>query len=233
MEISMLKILIVDSNILFREGLSNLLEKEPDIVVVGGAGSICEAVEMVKNYQPDLLLLDAEITDIVPLNGIRMLLAERNEMRVLLLSTHGSIDQLFYAVRNGARGYLQKTHSIATLMPSIRAVQRGEAAIPRAMVGVLLDEFYRTTSEKQPKSMESLTPREIDVLIELGCGHSNREISDRLNIAENTVKAHVHNLLEKLNMQNRRQAAAFARTKGISLAIQSSEISVSKAQNQI
>jgi two-component system, NarL family, nitrate/nitrite response regulator NarL len=210
--VAMIKILIIDSNILFREGLSNLLQQEQGIFVIQGTGSISEAVEIIKICQPDLALLDADLLDYEDPNGIRLLRDEREDLQVVVFSSNQSKEQFLDFVRNGARGYLSKNGSLSTLITSIRAVERGEVVIPRALVGVLLDEFYRLTPILKQDGVDLLTPRERSVLNELGNGYSNREIADKLNIAENTVKVHVHNILEKLNLHNRRQAARFART---------------------
>ena len=208
----MYKILIIDSNALFREGLSNLLQREPGIQVVGEAESIGKATQIFVDTEPDLALLDDEVLDLDHFNGIRLLRERRPQMQVLLLCMHASEDRLLCAVRNGARGYALKNHSMSTLMASIRAMERGEAVIPRAMVGRLLDEVTRLSNAFDPDMVGLLTPREIEVLRELSRGRSNREIALSLNIAENTVKVHVHNILEKLNLPNRRQAARFARS---------------------
>ncbi len=211
----MLKILIIDNNILFREGLTNLLQREAGIQVVGEAGSISEALEEIKGIEPDIALVEAELPDMEDFNGIRLLRGRHPQMQVVLVSTHPSEDLLIYAVRNGARGYLYKNCSLTKFMAAIRALERGEAVIPRAMVGRLLDEFIRLTSTGEQDGLGMLTPREVDVLCELGRGRSNRQIAERLAIAENTVKVHVHNILEKLNLRNRRQAARFARYQGV------------------
>src|SRR5512135_602641 len=118
----MLKILFVDSNVLFREGLTNLLQREPGIQVVGEAGSICEAMEIIKNCEPDLALVDANLPDIDDYNGIRQMKRQRQEMQVVLLTSHDSEDAMIYAIRNGARGYLPKNNSLTRFMASIRAI---------------------------------------------------------------------------------------------------------------
>jgi two-component system, NarL family, nitrate/nitrite response regulator NarL len=222
--ISMFKIIIIDGNVLFREGLANLLQHEAGIQVVGEAGSILEAIERMKGVEPDLALMDAELPDMEDINGIRLLRAHSPQIQVVLLSTHPSEDWMIYAVRNGARGYMLKNHSLVKFMAAIRAIERGEAVIPRAMVGRLLDEITRLASPGEQEVLEDLTPREIDVLCELGRGHSNRQIARQLDIAENTVKVHVHNILEKLNLRNRRQAARFARLQGTEYTKVSPEI---------
>ena len=211
----MLQILIVDNNVLFREGLSNLLQREPGIAVVGEAGTIAEAVETVKKVEANLALVDAELPDMEEYNGIRLLRSLKPEMQVVLLSAHESEDFLIYAARSGARGYLLKNNSLSKFMASIRAIERGEAVIPRAMVGKLLDEFSRLSDPGEQEGLGDITPRELDVLCELGRGCTNRQIAESLEIAENTVKVHVHNILEKLDLRNRRQAARFARTHGL------------------
>jgi two-component system nitrate/nitrite response regulator NarL len=211
----MLRIIIIDNNILFREGLTNLLQRETGIQVICEAGSIYEAMEKSRGLEPDLALLEAEVPDMDDFNGIRLLRAQHPRMQVVLINAHMSEEHLVYAIRNGARGYVQKNCSMAKFMSAIRAMERGEAVIPRAMVGRLLDEFTRLSSPGEQDSISMLTPREIDVLCDLGRGRSNRQIAEHLDIAENTVKVHVHNILEKLNLRNRRQAARFARFQGI------------------
>lgn len=232
----MYKILIVDNNILFREGLTNLLRQEPGISVVGEAGTIAEAMVKVHTHLPDLALVDADLPDLDdsgrtgPVtqnnsgkdlhykNGLRALCMLYPQMQVVFISTVASEDLLMYAVRNGARGYLPKNHSMSRFMASIRALERGEAVIPRSMVGRLLEEFSRITNPDEQDGLSILTRRETDVLAELSRGRSNRQIAENLSIAENTVKVHVHNILEKLNLHNRRQAARYARIQGVAPA---------------
>ncbi len=211
----MFTIIVIDNNVLFREGLVNLLDHETGIQVVGEASTILEAIDKLRDTEADLALVEAEPPDIEDLDGIRLLRVHHPHMQVALLSTHPSEDLLIYGVRNGARGFVIKNHSLAKFMASIRAIERGEAVIPRALVGCLLDEFTRLSSPGEQEGLLTLTQREIDVLCELGRGRTNRQIAENLSIAENTVKVHVHNILEKLNLRNRRQAARFVRYQGI------------------
>lgn len=211
----MLRILIVDNNVLFREGLTNLLEKESGIQVVGCFGSVYEAVHSISQLEPDIVLMDADLPDLERQNGIQEILHHCPQAQAAVMSTRESEDQLLYAVRNGARGFLIKNSSLSRFMAAIRAMERGEAVIPRAMVGRLLDEISRVSTVPEQDGLGTLTQREMDVLCELGHGSSNRQIAERLDIAENTVKVHVHNILEKLNLRNRRQAARFARFQGL------------------
>jgi DNA-binding NarL/FixJ family response regulator len=183
--------------------------------VVGEAGSVCEAVEMIQSLEPHLALVDADLPDMDEAHDIRRLCLLRPQTQVVLTSTHESEDLLLAAVRGGVRGFLLKNHSLSKFMAAIRALERGEAVVPRAMVGRLLKELSQLHTTEDPETLNILTPREMDVLVELGRGSSNRQIASRLNIAENTVKVHVHNILEKLDLRNRRQAARLARARGL------------------
>lgn len=211
----MLRIMIADNNVLFREGLANLLEKENGIKVVGSFGSTYDAIQAISILEPDIILIDSDLPDLDEQNGIQTLRIQRPQAQIAMMSIHHSEEMLLYAVRNGARGYLIKNSSLTRFMAAIRAMERGEAVIPRTMVGRLLDELSRISSAPEQDGLGILTQREIDVLYELGHGSSNRQIAAHLNIAENTVKVHVHNILEKLNLRNRRQAARFARFQGL------------------
>lgn len=208
----MLKILIVDNNVLFREGLSNLLQRESGIEVVGEASTIRETLQKVQEVNPDLALLEMGLPDMEELNGISLLHARYPHLQIVMLSNHDTEDALLTALRCGARGYLAKNSSLSKLMAGIRAIERGEAVVPRALVGRVLEEFTRLATLSKEDELAILTPREAEVLREIGQGCSNQQISDHLNIAENTVKVHVHNLLDKLGLRNRRQAARFARS---------------------
>jgi DNA-binding NarL/FixJ family response regulator len=211
----MLRIIIVDDNVLFREGLANLLQREPGIQVVGQTGSISNAVDMAHRLGPDLVLLDADLAGIDHFNCLRVLRIHRPAMQMVLIGERISEDKLVEAVRHGAWGFLAKDHSTSRFMASIHAIERGEAVIPRALVGSLLDEISHRSFSPAGDGREMLTSREVEVLSELGQGYSNGQIAERLFISENTVKVHVHNILNKLNLHNRRQAAHYARSQGI------------------
>jgi len=214
----MLKIFIIDDHILFREGLANLLNQEDEMCVVGEAWSIAQALEKLAHLEPDMALVNADLPDLDDFHALRLLRAWRPRLHILLLSKDDTHGRFLEAVRNGARGYIPINNSSTDLLASIRAIARGEAVIPRALVGLLIDEITRLSPALEQEEVCLLTPREIEVLRELGRGGSNQQIARNLEIAENTVKVHVHNILEKLNLPNRRQAARFARTQGIARA---------------
>ena len=207
-----MRILLVDDHILFREGLVGLINSQPDFEVLGQAGSVAEAVEMTFELKPDLVLMDFGLPDGTGLDATQSILAKQPETNIVFLTVHEEDDRLFAALRSGAKGYLLKNVPVSKLLTFLRGVERGEAAISPAMTTRVLHEFARLEPGREPTgASEELTTREIEVLKELVTGATNREIADRLYIAENTVKNHMRNILGKLNLRNRREAAEFAR----------------------
>jgi DNA-binding NarL/FixJ family response regulator len=211
------KVLIVDDHVLFREGLVSLLNSQPDIKVIGEAGCVTEAIAMARELEPDLILMDFGLPDGTGLDATQAILAERPESKIVFLTVHEQDDRLFAAIRGGAKGYLLKNVPVSKLLDYLRGVERGEAAISPAMTSQILDEFARGGGARGPGPDElgGLTSRELEVLQELATGASNQEIADRLVIAENTVKVHVRNVLAKLDLRNRREAASYARRHGL------------------
>lgn len=212
-----MRVLIVDDHVLFREGLVSLLRGQSDFTVVGEAGGVHEAIAMARELQPDLILMDFGLPDGTGLDATQAVLAERPQTKIVFLTVHEQDDRLFAAIRSGAKGYLLKNVPVSRLLVYLRGVERGEPAISLNMVGQILDEFSRLSSPGDSDRAEvgELTLREVEILRELANGATNREIADRLVVSENTVKVHVHNLLSKLNLRNRREAANFARRHGL------------------
>jgi len=208
-----MKIFITDHHVLFREGLVSLLEKQPEIKVVGEAGTAGETLDKIKNLRPDIVLLDAELPDVEGFEIVHSILQIHADTRVVILGTKETEDQVISALRCGARGYILKNTSLSQLMASLHALQRGEIALSRAMTGRVLDRFVRLLGgeEKPVPELAALTNREMDVLGLLAGGATNRKIAEQLFITENTVKVHIHNILEKLRVKNRREAAQLAR----------------------
>jgi DNA-binding NarL/FixJ family response regulator len=212
----MVRALLVDDHALFREGLVSLLAGQPDFTVIGEAGSVQEAILMARDLRPDLVLMDFTLPDGTGLDATRAILAERPGTLIVFLTVHEEDERLFSAIRSGAKGYLLKNVPVARLMSFLRGLEQGEAAITPKMTTRILDEFSRMEPTRGPVSedLSALTERELDVLREISTGASNREIAQRLCISENTVKNHVSNILAKLNLQNRREAARFAQQRG-------------------
>jgi len=213
----MIKLVIVDDHALFREGLASILRLEKDIDVAGLAGSVQEAVEVVRKLKPEVVLMDFTLPDGTGVEATRLLLAEHPECKIIFLTMSEQDENLFAAIRSGAKGYLLKNLSPSKLVISIRAVQNGESALSRSMTLRLMNELSRTkeTDQVGDVALNQLTPREIEVLKEMVAGRTNKEIAENLVISQNTVKYHVHALLDKLNLSNRREAAEFARRHGL------------------
>jgi DNA-binding NarL/FixJ family response regulator len=218
-DMSQMKVLIVDDHILFRQGLVSLLCTEPDFEVVGEAGSVREAVAMALKLHPNLILMDFNLPDSSGVEAARTILSEIPDCKIIFLTVYADDEKMLEAIRSGARGYLLKNVPIAQLMKALRSTQNGEAAISRAMMSKVMNELARTSGQVSPdqntSSLDKLSTREIDVLRELSSGASNDEIAQRLFISKNTVKHHVHNMLEKLEMENRNQLAKTARRHGL------------------
>jgi two-component system NarL family response regulator len=212
-----MRLLIIDDHVLFREGLISLLSSQPDFLIVGETGSGEEAIDKIPNLHPDLVLLDIGLKDGSGPDTISNIATCFPQVNVVVLTLLESDEAMISAIRRGARGYLLKTTPLSKLVTTLRAVERGEAALSRRMTWRVLEELSRQNGKSEISSnhLNGLTDREIEVLRYLGAGASNREISERLFIAHNTVKNHVHNILYKLNLRNRREAARFARYRGI------------------
>lgn len=209
-----MKIVIVDDHILFREGLAAIIGSESDIEIIGQAGDVREATELVKTLRPDLILMDFGLPDGTGADATRAILTVHPDCKVVFLTMSEEDEDLFAAIRSGAKGYLLKNMRPSKLVSSLRAVQRGESALSRAMTLRLMQELARTR-EPFPGAEPPLTRRELEVLRELASGNTNQQIAEHLFISENTVKYHVHSILEKLQLTDRRDAAAYARERGI------------------
>lgn len=212
-----MRVLLVDDHVLFREGIAHLLHAQPYLKVVGEASTVREAIEMARELQPDLILMDFGLPDGTGLDATRAILAERPETKIVFLTVHEEDDALFAAIRIGAMGYILKSVSVAELLDYLRRIRAGEAAISPAMAMRIMEEFSRLSAQQdgEPNQLTTLTTRELEVLRELSTGATNREIAARLTITENTVKNHVRNILAKLHLKNRREAAFYARRRGL------------------
>jgi DNA-binding NarL/FixJ family response regulator len=209
-----MKIVIVDDHVLFREGLAAIIRSESDIEILGQAGSVQEAVATVKALKPDMVLMDFGLPDGTGAEATRAILQEHPGCKVIFLTMSEQEEDLFAAIRSGAKGYLLKNMRPSKLISSLRSVQQGESAISRSMTLRLMEELART--KEAPRAGDpTLTRRELEVLRELAAGFSNQEIARHLFISENTVKYHVHSILEKLNLSDRRDVANYVREHGL------------------
>lgn len=213
----MIKLIIVDDHNLFREGLAAILRQDTEMKILDLAGSVQEALDAVRKHRPDMVLMDFNLPDGTGADATRQILQVLPDCKIVFMTISDREEDLLAAVRAGAVGYLMKNMMPSKLIAALKAVQRGESALSRQMTLQLMRELSRTR-EPEPASdptLQGLTQREKDVLLEVTEGKSNQEIAEALVISENTVKYHVHSILTKLNLADRRELARFAREHGI------------------
>ena len=212
------RILLVDDQRLMREGLRTLLEMEPGLHVAGEASQGQEALELYARLQPDVVLMDVRMPIMDGVEATRQLMSRWPTCRVIILTTFDDDEYVFDGLRAGALGYLLKDVSIQELAEAIRTVMGGGALIEPSVARKVVAEFARMTSSS-PKAAsnldEPLSEREIDILRLLSQGLTNREIAQRLYLAEGTVKNYVTNILAKIGARDRTQAALRARELGL------------------
>jgi DNA-binding NarL/FixJ family response regulator len=211
-----LRILLVDDHILFRKGLARLLDAQPDFQVVGEASDGTEGVEKARALRPDVVLMDLRMPVCDGLEATRQIKRELPSVRVVILTVSEDDQDFLAAIRSGADGYLVKSMRPESLFQELRGLAQGEAPLSRAMTGKLLRQIARTASVS-PTSVppNALSDRELQVLRLLTEGLSNEEIAAELGISVNTVRNHVRNILEKLGLRNRVQAAVYAVRQGL------------------
>lgn len=214
-----LKILLVDDHALFRAGIASLLASREDVEVVGQAQDGEEALEAAHRLMPDLILMDVHMPNVNGIEATRRIKAELPYVKVVMLTVSDQDQDLFEAIKSGAQGYLLKNLEPNELFDYLEGISRGEAPISRAMASRILSEFASQASrERAPRTPEpigALTAREKEVLKLVASGATNREIAVALTLTENTVKNHLRNILEKLHLENRVQAAAYALKMGL------------------
>ncbi len=208
------KVILADDQVLFRDCVGQLLRTQDDMRVVAEAGDGQQAVNLAMSYRPDLVLMDINMPRMGGLEATRRIKEALPETKVIMLTVSETDDDLFEAIKAGADGYLLKNLKASNLFERLRDVLNGEAALTPYMATRLLREFARSARQEKT-SQGGITEREKEVLQLVVRGCSNREIGLILSIAECTVKRHIHNILEKLQMQNRAQAAAYAVRAGI------------------
>jgi len=203
-----IRVLLVDDHPLFRQGVQEALSQGEEVVVVGEATNGKEAVEKARQLQPDVVLMDLLMPILGGLEATAVLHKEMPQLAILILTVSEKEKDLAQALKFGARGYLLKNADPQELLEAIQRVARGEVSISPVMAAKLLAEFPR---EEEPR----LTEREGEVLKLVAQGATNREIAEQLFITENTVKVHLRNILEKLHLKNRAEAAAYAVRTGL------------------
>lgn len=215
-----LRLLLVDDQGMFREGLRTLLSLQRDFEIVGEAGDGAAAVEAVRREKPEVVLMDLRMPGVGGVEATRRIKAAQPEVRVIVLTTFEEDEEVFAALRAGAVGYLLKASPSEKLCEAIRLAARGESLLEPSVAAKLVAEFTRLAgrapAETKPVELiEPLSLREREVLRFLAQGLSNKEIGQRLSIAEGTVKNHMSQVLGKLGVLDRTQAALRARELGL------------------
>jgi DNA-binding NarL/FixJ family response regulator len=213
----MLRILLVDDHVLFRKGVAALLARRPEMEVVGEASDGLEAITAAREIVPDVILMDINMPKCDGLEATRIIKRELPHVKIVILTVSDDDQNLFEAIKSGAEGYLLKDLEPAKLYDLLESVSRGEAPLSGVVAAKILKEFARPNIDPAPvpEMIDALTARETEILQFVVDGQTNKEIAASLFIAENTVKIHLRNILEKLHLQNRIQAAVYAVRQGL------------------
>jgi len=214
------RVLLVDDQLLFREGLATLLSVRPDVEVVGEAANGLEALGWVAELRPQVVLMDLRMPVLNGVEATKRLRAAHPQVRVVALTTFDDDEDVFEALRAGAVGYLLKDVSADRLVEAVRAAARDESFLQPSVAAKVVAEFSRLAEVRAPAPIteapvEALSEREMQVLRLLATGASNKEIASALRIAEGTVKNHLTSILGKLGVRDRTQAALQAKALGL------------------
>jgi len=207
------RVLVADDHVVVRQGIRALLGTETDIEVVGEAENGQEALAEAERLQPDVILMDLVMPEMDGIEAIRRITARQPEARILVLTSFAADDKVFPAIKAGALGYLLKDSGPDELVGAIHQVYRGESSLHPAIARKLLQELSQPP--ERPPTPEPLTEREVEVLKLVARGRSNQEIAEQLVISEATARTHVSNILRKLHLASRTQAALYALREGL------------------
>ncbi len=208
-----IRVLVVDDHALFRRGLQMVLGQESDIEVVGEAGDGTEALALACSAAPDIVLMDVRMPRRGGIDATSAIKDAVPSAKIIMLTISDEEGDLYDAIKAGAMGYLLKEISIDEVAVAVRAVYGGQSLISPSMASKLLTEFasmVRRGDERQPLASPRLTDREMEVLRLVAKGLNNRDVAKQLFISENTVKNHVRNILEKLQLHSRMEAVVYA-----------------------
>ncbi len=208
-----IRLLVADDHHIVRKGIRVLLATEPDMQVVGEADNGVDAVEKAAALKPNVILMDLVMPEVDGIEATRQITAAHSGVRILVLTSFAADDKVFPAVKAGALGYLLKDSSPEQLLEAIRQVHRGEPSLEPSIARKVLMELAQPGQGKQ--TVDPLTERELEVLRLIAQGMSNKEIAAKIFVAEWTVRSHVSNILGKLHLASRTQAALYALRSGI------------------
>ncbi len=211
------RVLLVDDHALFREGLGMIVAHQPDMVVVGEAGNGQEAVSKAAELKPDLILMDVQMPIMDGIEATRLIKKELPTTTIVILTVRDDEENLFEAIKNGAQGYLLKSIQSPVLIDMLHRALAGEVAIPPHLARQMLEEFRRL-SQLEPHEKDEcaeLSLRELEVLNQIALGKTDKEIAVILSLSVNTIKTHLRNILAKLHVSGRKEAARLAKDKGL------------------
>jgi DNA-binding NarL/FixJ family response regulator len=214
----MIRVLLCDDQALVRSGFRMILEAREDLEVVGEAEDGRQAIELARQLDPDVILMDVRMPNVDGVEATRQLVESGSSARILILTTFDLDEYVYDALRAGASGFLLKDVQPAQLVDAIRVVSAGEALLAPSVTRRLLDRFADALPGEQAKSLpalESLTERELEVLKLLAGGLSNAELAEQLFLSETTVKTHISSVLRKLDLRDRVQAVVLAYEAGL------------------
>jgi DNA-binding NarL/FixJ family response regulator len=211
----MIKVLIADDHKMFRQGLRMLFEMEPDIKIVGEARDGIEVQEMADSLEPDVILMDINMPGADGVEATRHILKKHPDFAVIVLTMFREDEHVFQAIRAGARGYVLKDADSNEVTRAIRAVAAGEAVLDTAMTGKVFQQFKLMSEMTEKTNAEGLTDRELEILSLIAGGASNREIGDKLFLSEKTIKNYITSIFQKLQTNDRTQAAVYALQRGL------------------
>ncbi len=210
-EVQAIRVLLVDDHSLFRSGIRSLLQRHAEFVVVGEAADGVEGIKRAKQLCPDVVLLDLHMPGMSGVETLQLMHQDCPETAIIMLTVSEESEDLALAMRAGAQGYLIKNIETDYLLRAIRRAAAGEIVVAEALTGKLVAQMQSGGHVERPVSdLDKLTPREKDILACLALGESNKFIARKLDLAESTVKIHVQNVLKKLKLSSRVQAAVFA-----------------------
>jgi len=210
---SPIRVLVADDHAILRKGIRALLGTEPGIEVVGETGDGLETVAQAQALCPDVILMDLVMPKMDGIEATRRIAAEQPGVRILVLTSFAADDKVFPAIKAGALGYILKDSDPAELVQAIHQVYRGQPSLEPSIALKMLQELSHPA--QRPPTLDPLSERELEVLRLLAQGKSNREIADQLVITELTVRTHVSNILGKLHLASRTQAALYALKEGL------------------
>ena len=204
----MIKAMLADDHVLVREGIKHLLEYDGTVEVIQEANNGIECIEKLADVSPDILLLDINMPDMNGIEVLEELKRREHPVKILILTVHNEIEYLIRAVDIGADGYILKDSGTAELKQAITTIINGESYIQTSLLPALNSRLINRDIDKE--KLESLTKRELEILIQVAGGMFNKEIAINLNISERTVKNHISNIFKKIDVSDRTQAAVFA-----------------------